>query len=299
MSDSIFNALNEKQTKLEDAKEVIFSKKNELEKKRDSEIVAEVTSYFKGLETDLEDIHFSNSTSYMEVSARGEEFEKEVWDEKKDDYVVVKKYSRNRLCTVYLEGNDWRGQESGAARFTKVGLGSSSYSEHFDKATLDRFMFNGRLAMMILDHQDDILGAINKIYEKTRAKFDKLNSELSGLRKDIDKLIQDRRNYKTDTLMRDLKEGVEFTSKDLPYLQVRYDYGFGSIKKMKVDKMSYSGKSCNVTIERVLRRWDNKTEEMVEYLHTYQEDRVRVSNIEDSVANTSIKWNVVTNNVSA
>ena len=299
MSDSIFNALNEKQTKLEDAKEVIFSKKIELEKKRDSEIVAEVTSYFKGLETDLEDIHFSNSTSYMEVSARGEEFEKEVWDEKKDDYVVVKKYSRNRLCTVYLEGNDWRGQESGAARFTKVGLGSSSYSEHFDKATLDRFMFNGRLAMMILDHQDDILGAINKIYEKTRAKFDKLNSELSGLRKDIDKLIQDRKNYKTDTLMRDLKEGVEFTSKDLPYLQVRYDYGFGSIKKMKVDKMSYSGKSCNVTIERVLRRWDNKTEEMVEYLHTYQEDRVRVSNIEDSVANTSIKWNVVTNNVSA
>ena len=299
MSDSIFNALNEKQTKLEDAKEVIFSKKIELEKKRDSEIVAEVTSYFKGLETDLEDIHFSNSTSYMEVSARGEEFEKEVWDEKKDDYVVVKKYSRNRLCTVYLEGNDWRGQESGAARFTKVGLGSSSYSEHFDKATLDRFMFNGRLAMMILDHQDDILGAINKIYEKTRAKFDKLNSELSGLRKDIDKLIQDRRNYKTDTLMRDLKEGVEFTSKDLPYLQVRYDYGFGSIKKMKVDKMSYSGKSCNVTIERVLRRWDDKTEEMVEYLHTYQEDRVRVSNIEDSVANTSIKWNVVTNNVSA
>ena len=292
MSDSIFNALNEKQTKLEDAKEVIFSKKIELEKKRDSEIVAEVTSYFKGLETDLEDIHFSNSTSYMEVSARGEEFEKEVWDEKKDDYVVVKKYSRNRLCTVYLEGNDWRGQESGAARFTKVGLGSSSYSEHFDKATLDRFMFNGRLAMIILDHQDDILGAINKIYEKTRSKFDKLNSKLSELRKDVDKVIQDRKNYKTDTLMRDLKEGVEFTSKDLPYLQVRYDYGFGGIKKMKVDKMSYSGKSCNLTIERVLRRWDDKIESMVEYLHTYKEDRVRVSNIEDSVANTSIKWEV-------
>jgi len=248
MSDSIFNALNEKQTKLEDAKEVIFSKKNELEKKRDSEIVAEVTSFFKGLETDLEDIHFSNSTSYMEVSARGEEFEKEVWDEKKDDYVVVKKYSRNRLCTVYLEGNDWRGQESGAARFTKVGLGSSSYSEHFDKATLDRFMFNGRLAMMILDHQDDILGAINKIYEKTRAKFDKLNSKLSELRKDVDRIIQDRKNYKTDTLMRDLKQGVEFTSKDLPYLQIRYDFGYGGIKKMKIDKVSYSGKSCNLTI---------------------------------------------------
>jgi hypothetical protein len=48
----------------------------------------------------------------------------------------------------------------------------------------------------------------------------------------------------------------------------------------------------------VLRRWDRKTEEMVEYLHTYQEDRVRVSNIEDSVSNTSIKWNVITNNVS-
>ena len=299
MSNSIFNALNEKQTKLEEAKEVIFDKKKELELKRDSEIVAEVKSFFHGLETDLEDIHFSNSTSYMEISAKGEEFEKEVWDEKKDDYVTIKKYSRNRLSTIYIEGNDWRGQEAGAARFTKIGLGSSSYSEHYDKATLDRFIFNGRMAMMLLDHQDDILGAINKIYDKTRAKFDKLNNQLSGLRSDVDKIIQDRKNYKTDTLMRDLKQGVEFTSKDLPYLQIRYDFGYGGIKKMKIDKVSYSGKSCNLTIERVLRRWDDKTEEMVEYLHTYQEDRVRVSNIEDSVANTSIKWNVVTNNVLA
>ena len=299
MSNSIFNALNEKQTKLEEAKEVIFDKKKELELKRDSEIVAEVTSYFKGLETDLEDIHFSNSTSYMEISAKGEEYEREVWDEKKGDYVTIKKYSRNRLSTIYIEGSDWRGQEAGAARFTKIGLGSSSYSEHYDKATLDRFIFNGRMAMMLLDHQDDILGSINKIYDKTRAEFDKLNKELSSLRSDVDKIIQDRKNYKTDTLMRDLKEGVEFTSKDLPYLQIRYDFGYGGIKKMKIDKVSYSGKSCNLTIERVLRRWDDKTEEMVEYLHTYQEDRVRVSNIEDSVANTSIKWNVVTNNVLA
>ena len=295
MSNSIFNALNEKQTKLDEAKDLIFDKKKELELKRDGEIVAEVKSFFHGLETDLEDIHFSNSTSYMEISAKGEEYEKEVWDEKKDDYVTIKKYSRNRLSTIYIEGSDWRGQEAGAARFTKIGLGSSSYSEHYDKATLDRFIFNGRMAMMLLDHQDDILGAINKIYDKTRAKFDKLNNELSGLRRDIDKIIQDRKNYKTDTLMRDLKQGVEFTSKDLPYLQIRYDFGYGGIKKMKIDKVSYSGKSCNLTIERVLRRWDDKTEEMVEYLHTYQEDRVRVSNIEDSVSNTSIKWNVVTN----
>ena len=299
MSNSIFNALNEKQTKLEEAKDLIFDKKKELELKRDSEIVAEVKSFFHGLETDLEDIHFSNSTSYMEVSARGEEYEREIWDEKKNDYITIKKYSRNRLSTIYIEGNDWRGQEAGAARFTKIGLGSSSYSEHYDKATLDRFIFNGRMAMMLLDHQDDILGAINKIYDKTRAKFDKLNNQLSGLRSDVDKIIQDRKNYKTDTLMRDLKQGVEFTSKDLPYLQIRYDFGYGGIKKMKIDKVSYSGKSCNLTIERVLRRWDDKTEEMVEYLHTYQEDRVRVSNIEDSVANTSIKWNVVTNNVLA
>ena len=299
MSNSIFNALNEKQTKLDEAKDLIFDKKKELELKRDGEIVAEVKSFFHGLETDLEDIHFSNSTSYMEISAKGEEYEREVWDEKKDDYVTIKKYSRNRLSTIYIEGSDWRGQEAGAARFTKIGLGSSSYSEHYDKATLDRFIFNGRMAMMLLDHQDDILGAINKIYDKTRAKFDKLNNELSGLRRDIDKIIQDRKNYKTDTLMRDLKQGVEFTSKDLPYLQIRYDFGYGGIKKMKIDKVSYSGKSCNLTIERVLRRWDDKTEEMVDYLHTYQEDRVRVSNIEDSVANTSIKWNVVTNNVLA
>jgi len=293
MSNSIFNALNEKQTKLDEARDLIFDKKKELELKRDNEIVEAATSFFQGIETDLEDIHFSNSTSYMEVSAKGEAYDKEVWDDEEDDYVIVTKYSRNRLCTVYFEGSDWRGQEAGAARFTKIGLGSSSYSEHYDKDTMNRFVFNGRLAQLIIDFQDDILGAINKIYDKTRAEFDKLNNELSGLRRDIDKVVQDRKNFKTDTLIRDLKEGVEFTSKDLPYLQIRYDFGYGGIKKMKIDKMSYSGKSCDLTIERVLRRWDEKNDEMVEYLHTYKEDRVRVSNIEDCVSQPATKWEVV------
>jgi len=294
MSNSIFNALNEKQIKLEDAKELLLDKRNDLERDRDSKLVEAATSFFQGIETDLEDVHFSNSITYMEVSAKGEEYQKEIWDEKKDDYVTTTMYSRNRLCTVYFEGNNWRVQENGDPRFTKVGLGASSYSEHYDKNTMDRFIFNGRLAQLITDFQDDIVGAMNKIYEESRDKFNKLGEEINSLRKDIDKINNDRKNFKTDTLIRDLKQGVEFTSEDLPYLQIRYDFGYGSIKKMKIDKLSYSGKSCDLTIERVLRRWDDKTEEMVEYLHTYQEDRVRVTNIEDCVANSSIKWNVVT-----
>ena len=299
MSNSIFNALNEKQTKLEEAKDLLLDKRNDLEKTRDAKIVAAATSFFQGIETDLEDIHFSTSTSYMEVSCKGEEYEKERWNEKKGEYVTETRYSRNRLCTIYFDGNDWRYGENDSARFIKVGLGSSSYSEHYDKNTMDRFMFNGRLAQLIVDFQDDILGAMNKIYDKSKKELDTLRDTINNHRKGIDKINQDRKNFKTDTLIRDLKQGVEFTSEDLPYLQIRYDFGYGGIKKMKIDKMSYSGKSCNLTIERVLRRWDDKTEEMVEYLHTYQEDRVRVSNIEDSVANTSIKWNVVTNNVLA
>jgi len=294
MSNSIFNALNEKQTKLEEAKDLLLDERNDLERSRDAKIVKAATSFFQGIESDLEDIHFSHSTGYMEVSAKGEEYKKEVWDEEKDDYVVKTMYSRNRLCTVYFEGNDWRYGDNDSARFTKVGLGASSYSEHYDKHTMDRFMFNGKLAQLILDFQDDILGAMNKIYDKSKKDLDKLRERINNLRKNIDKINQDRKNFKTDTLMRDLKEGVEFTSDDLPYLQIRYDFGYGGIKKMKIDKVSYSGKSCDLTIERVLRRWDDKTEEMVEYLHTYKEDRVRVSNIEDSVSNTSIKWNVVT-----
>ena len=293
MSNSIFNALNEKQTKLEEAKDLLLDKRNDLEKTRDAKIVAAATSFFQGIETDLEDIHFSTSTSYMEVSCRGEEYEKERWDEKKGDYVIETRYSRNRLCTIYFDGNDWRYGENDSTRFIKVGLGSSSYSEHYDKNTMDRFMFNGRLAQLIVDFQDDILGAMNKIYDKSKKELDTLRDTINNHRKDIDKINNDRKNFKTDTLIRDLKQGVEFTSEDLPYLQIRYDFGYGGIKKMKIDKMSYSGKSCNLTIERVLRRWDDKTEEMVEYLHSYQEDRVRVSNIEDCVANSSIKWNVL------
>lgn len=44
MSNSIFNALNEKQTKLEETKDLLLDKRNDLEKTRDAKIVAAATS---------------------------------------------------------------------------------------------------------------------------------------------------------------------------------------------------------------------------------------------------------------
>ena len=102
MSSTILNALNAKEEKLQVKKDKAFDRMRDLEKKRDIEISAFVKNYFVGIETDLEDVVYEDSTSYMEISCKGQPYEKQVWSDKLDDYETVTKYGKDRIAKSIL-----------------------------------------------------------------------------------------------------------------------------------------------------------------------------------------------------
>jgi len=291
MSSTILNALNAKEEKLQVKKDKAFDKMRDLEKERDMEISAFVKSYFEGIETNLVDIDYEDSTSYMEISCLGKPYEKQVWNDKLDDYETITKYGRDRIGTVYFDGDSWSSKDQD--RFINIGISSYSASDKYSEFQLERYMYMGEVAKVITDFKDDILAGMNKIYESKKKAIDKITEENSKLRSEIDKVQSDRENYKQDVILRDLEKGITITSERLPYLQVRFDWGVGSIKGAKITRRSYSGKSFDLALLREGRRWNSETEEYENYTYDYPVEKVRKQKIIDAFVNEySVSWDV-------
>ena len=175
MSSTILNALNAKEEKLQVKKDKALDIMRDLESKRDMEISAFVKNYFEGIETNLEEVVYEDSTSYMEISCKGQPFVKEVWDEKKDDYVKVTKYGKDRIATIYFDGDSWSSKDQD--RFINMGISTYSASDKYSQFQLDRFMYIGEVAKVIADFKDDILAGMNKIYEDKKKAIQKANLE--------------------------------------------------------------------------------------------------------------------------
>lgn len=291
MSSTILNALNAKEEKLQVKKDKALDIMRDLESKRDMEISAFVKNYFEGIETNLEEVVYEDSTSYMEISCKGQPFVKEVWDEKKDDYVKVTKYGKDRIATIYFDGDSWSSKDQD--RFINMGISTYSASDKYSQFQLDRFMYIGEVAKVIADFKDDILAGMNKIYEDKKKAIQKANLENAKLRSEIDKVQSDRENYKHDVILRDLEKGITITSKKLPYLQVRFDWGVGSIKEAKITRRSYSGKSFDLELLREGRRWNSETDEYENYTYDYPVEKVRKQKIIDAFVNEyNVSWDV-------
>ena len=119
MSKYIFEALDSKEDKLRTAKEKLEDQRKELWNSQDKEMRDILVSYFEGtegIETNLEDLDYRGSVDYITISCKGDEFEKEVWNEEKEDYEKVIKHRSYELCTIYTttERNNLIGLESGA-----------------------------------------------------------------------------------------------------------------------------------------------------------------------------------------
>ena len=104
MSKYIFEALDSKEDKLRTAKEKLEDQRKELWNSQDKEMRDILVSYFEGtegIETNLEDLDYRGSVDYITISCKGDEFEKEVWNEEKEDYEKVIKHRSYELCTIY------------------------------------------------------------------------------------------------------------------------------------------------------------------------------------------------------
>ena len=254
-------------------------------------------SYFEGtegIETHLVDLKYENSYgSSMEITAQGNAYEKEVWNEDKQDYEVETRYRRNEICTVKLkEYSRWDDTENTGDHFTDLGISTYSSSDNYSEFNLERMLFTGQVAMIIKDFKDDILADMNKVYKQHTKLTDKSWDKVAVVKDQIQEIEDQRSKFKHDIFMEDLKNGIELLDDKTASIQVRYDWHVGSIIAAKITRTSYSGKSVDLEVKTKGRSWNSETEKYEDQIFTKTLDKVRVSKLQDSFLNgySNLTW---------
>ena len=177
----IFETLQAKEDKLQAKLDKLNEKDRLVRNAKTKALNDTLRSYFEGtegIETNLVDLKYENSYgSSMEITAQGNAYEKEVWNEDKQDYEVETRYRRNEICTVRLkEHSRWDDTENTGDHFTDLGISTYSSSDNYSEFNLERMLFTGQVAMIIKDFKDDILADMNKVYKQHTKLTDKLVS---------------------------------------------------------------------------------------------------------------------------
>lgn len=292
----IFETLQAKEDKLQ-AKLDKLNEKDRLVRDAKTKALNEtLRSYFEGtegIETNLVDLKYETSYgSSMEITAQGNSYEKEVWNEDKQDYEVETRYRRNEICTVKVKEYDRWSSDEKEAQFIDLGISTYSSSDNYSEFTLERMLFTGQVAMIIKDFKDDILADMNKVYEKHSKLTDKSWDKVSEIKKQIQDIQDQRSSFKNDTIIEDLKNGIKLLGDKVAYIQERFDYGTGSIVEAKITRMSYSGKSADLEVKTRGRKWNQETEAYEDTIYTRTLDKVRVKNILDAFVSgyNNLEW---------
>ena len=276
----IFETLQAKEDKLNAKLEIAREADNVASKAKDEALKQVYVKYFGGIETDLEDIQFGRTYGHsVEITARGDEYEKQVWSDEKDDYVTKKVFKTNEVANIKAKESSRWDDEKSDAHFTDLGMSVYSSSDNYSDFTINRMLFNGQVAMIIKDFKDDILAELNKVYEEQSEITKKTWKEVDDLRKQIDEINNQRIDFKNDSIIEDLKNGIKILDDKTAYIQERYDMGTGSIVEAKITRMSYSGKSADLAVKTLGRKWDDKAEAYVDCIYDRELTKVRLSNI--------------------
>ena len=283
----IFETLQAKEDKLQ-AKLDKLNEKDRLVRDAKRQALSDtLRSYFEGtegIETNLVDLKYETSYgSSMEITAQGNSYEKEIWNEDKQDYVVETRYRRNEICTVKLkEYSRWDDTENTGDHFTDLGISTYSSSDNYSEFNLERMLFTGQVAMIIKDFKDDILADMNKVYKQQNKLTSKSWDKCMEVKKQIQDIQDQRSSFKNDSIIEDLKNGIKILGDNKAYIQERFDYGTGSIVAAKITRMSYSGKSADLEVQVSGRRWNSDTEAYEDTVWTKDLEKVRVKNILDA-----------------
>lgn len=293
----IFETLKAKEDKLQAKLDRLNKKDSAVRDAKSKALSNTLKSYFEGtegIETNLVDLKYESSYGEsMEITAQGNSYEKEVWNEDKDDYETKTFFRRNEICTVKLkEYSRWDKDEETGEHFTDLGISTYSTSDNYSEFTLERMLFTGQVAMIIKDFKDDILADMNKVYKQQSKLTDKSWEKVAEVKKQINDIEDQRSKFKEDIFIEDLKNGIKLLGDKKAYIQERFDYGTGSIVAAKITRMSYSGKSADLEVQVSGRRWNQETEAYEDTVWSKDLEKVRVSNLKDAFLSgyNNITW---------
>ena len=195
--------------------------------------------------------------------------------------------SNDSFITIYVN-DSWT--EDDEKEYT--GLYVSNYSFRTDDMAewiVERFEKQAHYARLAVDFQDDILGEMNQVVGEFNRLLVPVYDDLRDMKRERREVSEQIDAIRKEARMKALmsEEGLEIkaiekerwngeTYEVFPDLQVKFDWILRSIRGLRIDRVSASGKSADITVK--VKRWDyNKQEEVIA---AEKIERVRMDNID-------------------
>lgn len=203
----------------------------------------------------------------------------------------------NNFLTIYAD-DSWN--EDDTKTYNKLYISNSSFrTDEVSEWIVERFEKQAHYTRIAVDFQDDILAEMNQITGKFNQLYLEIAKPAKALRKEYREVFEDiqaiEKAARLEALMSE--EGLEIKGIEkerwgdkyieYPDLQVKYDWTIRSVRGLRIDRVSASGKSADITVKVKRGVWttpDNKfTEDGAKYAEQIVDEkieRVRMDNIE-------------------
>lgn len=217
--------------------------------------------------------------------------------------VNIRKRGENQsdsFLTIYAD-DCW--DENDRRVYNKLYVNNYSFrTDEMAEWIVERFEKQAHYARLAVDFQDDILAEMNQITDAANQLVVEIYKPRKELRKEATQIQQEIKAIEKEARLKALmsEEGLEIkgvektrwngeeTYIEYPDLQVKFDWTLRSIRGLRIDKVSASGKSADITVKIKKQEWLPSTNEWIEKIAEEKVERVRMDNIESFLRYNSI-----------
>lgn len=188
--------------------------------------------------------------------------------------------------------------------FTNLYISNSSFrTNEISEWTADRFASQAHYTRLAVDFQDDILAELNQIAQEARELIKDVNTPARELRKESSEVSKEIQAIEKEARQKALmsEEGLTIEGKQVesywkkgefntvyPDLQVKFDWTLRSIRGLRIDRLSASGKSADITVKVKRDRWTEDGSVLREQIIEEKVERVRMENIDSFLRSNNI-----------
>ena len=143
-----------------------------------------------------------------------------------------------------------------------------------------------KFAQQFTDFKDDAIAEVNHVQEKYDKWLNILHGEIRSISEEKRPFVKELSDLKEARFLDQLKEGVELKMTEptrwskgrFPELQVKFDRILRDVKKVKINRLTASGKTADIEVIQEWKDWDGNTHTRVEIV-----ERVRLDNIKSTL----------------
>ena len=207
---------------------------------------------------------------------------------------VFKNDSEDSFITIYVD-DSWNDNDE--KEYTNLYVSNYSFrTDEMAEWIVERFEKQAHYARLAVDFQDDILAEMNQIVGESNNLLVPIYEDLRDMKREKREVSEQISAIRKEARMKALmsEEGLEVegvererwgeTYREFPDLQVKFDWTLRSIRGLRIDRVSASGKSADITVK--VKRWDYKKQE--EVIADEKIERVRMDNIDQFLRNNQL-----------